>query len=629
MTSNGFFENIMHIENERPASKYSLAFLVVVYIAFFSAYCFMSFRAFGYYDWDLAVYDQIIWNITRGDLFSSLLGVNFLGHHVHFLAFPIAFIYKLFPHPYTLLFLQTAALGGAAVPLYYLARQFLDLRWSFLVCCFYLLHQGVWQANIYEFHFTAFAPLIFFSMFSFYFSNNYFRFVFTAVAALLCQENFALFTFFFGVLALVQHRSVRWWLPVLTGSLLYILLCFKFLIPFLNPGIIQFVSIYRQWGADYRQIAGNLLAHPLQALQFMFLPAKLSWLGSIFMPLSFVPLLSPGFLLLALPVFLQRLLSSRPQETALMYHYQAELLPFIFLALIFGLRRLMRVPFLSTTRAFWGYLMLAVVLFHSYSAVVNICSKNIDRTVVTGADNVKAQWVKDVPSKASVVASFEFLSHLSNRKDLYSFQYIYNGRYILSNTKYALNKLVDMALIDFDDPFLVRAFYYPLGYKNIREFLDRQKFAVADVANNMVFFRRGGKDQMALYDVSGSAPKIAHALDIRIDDVLRLAGYDTAWRTGRLEVTLYWQVLKKPTFDLAAVFVLRSAKTGQSTIINSPAGYRIFPTQAWDSGTWITEYKYLLAPEQVLRDELGLAFVKAGVSATLPLLRLAVPKGEH
>lgn len=601
--------------------------MVAAYIVAFFSFCWLRFISFGYYDWDLAVYSQIIFNVSRGDLFNSLLGVNFLGHHAHFLAFPLALIYKAWPHPVTLLFLQTAALGGAAVPLFYLARIFLSPRWALLTCFLYLFHVGTAYSIIYEFHFTSFAPLIFFCIFYFYFTLRYVHYLVSTVLALLCQENFALSVFMFGLLALVQRRSARWWLPLLAGSIVYLLFCVKVLLPGLNPGTIQFISIYRHWGSDYGEIILNLASHPMGVLRYIFMPHKLEWLWTIFSSLSLVPFLSPGYLSLALPFFLQRLLSNRAQETMISFHYLAEILPIIFLAFIFGLRRILAMPFMHNRRKFLGLLLPAMMIpYFLLFPLKDIFFGNIYRTRFSSTERVKEQWVERVPAKASVVASFEFLSHLANRKDLFSFQYIYSGQYILSSKRYQLDKLVDMALIDFNDPFLIESFYFRDGYKNTLDFLQYQKLSVEDVVNSMVFFRRGGDDKKVLYKVWNEAPAVPFPVNVRFDNSLKLIGYDLkASGKDRLEVVFYWQVLKKPDYDMHAVFLFERHNSDEFRKVLSPSCYRILPTYAWEEGTWIEEHKYILIPDEIKGSDFSFStgFAKEFLVESLPFFKLS------
>ena len=55
-------------------------------------------------------------------------------------------------------------------------------------------------------------------------------------------------------------------------------------------------------------------------------------------------------------------------------------------------------------------------------------------------DNIKAELLSKIPNEASVVSTFEFMPHLSTRKDLFSFHHIYWGYYTLSDKIYNLSK---------------------------------------------------------------------------------------------------------------------------------------------------------------------------------------------
>lgn len=55
-----------------------------------------------------------------------------------------------------------------------------------------------------------------------------------------------------------------------------------------------------------------------------------------------LPLLAPASLLVALPVWAEHLLSARPQQHTLVYHYSALLLPVLAWSAIEGVRRVRR-----------------------------------------------------------------------------------------------------------------------------------------------------------------------------------------------------------------------------------------------------------------------------------------------
>ncbi len=64
--------------------------LIFVYVLFFSYICYLKFNSYNYTDFDLAVHSQVLWNILHGSIYSSILGIDFLGNHMHLILFLIA-----------------------------------------------------------------------------------------------------------------------------------------------------------------------------------------------------------------------------------------------------------------------------------------------------------------------------------------------------------------------------------------------------------------------------------------------------------------------------------------------------------------------------------------------------------
>ena len=64
--------------------------------------------------WDLGIFEQFSWLIANGKIntVSSLRGIAPLEDHFSLLLIPIAFIYRIIPSSYTLLALQSIALGS-------------------------------------------------------------------------------------------------------------------------------------------------------------------------------------------------------------------------------------------------------------------------------------------------------------------------------------------------------------------------------------------------------------------------------------------------------------------------------------------------------------------------------------
>src|ERR1035441_6286533 len=97
------FNKINQLLTERVALRI-LSLSCGAYILLFFTWCSLKYYGFAYNDFDLAVHDQVFWNLLHGRIFNSILGIDFLGNHAHFITFLIAPFYSLCPHPLFLLF---------------------------------------------------------------------------------------------------------------------------------------------------------------------------------------------------------------------------------------------------------------------------------------------------------------------------------------------------------------------------------------------------------------------------------------------------------------------------------------------------------------------------------------------
>ena len=152
-----------------PRTSSSLPFILVVvgaavYACYFGyyTYCFYYSLRSGY---DLGIYDSLVWNMMHGGSYFkappwSGPGHSHFGNHSEFIAYALLPIYALRPNGGTLLLIQAAALGGAAIPLYKLARRHID-RWpACILALSYLLYPALHGENLFEFHFICLAPFL-------------------------------------------------------------------------------------------------------------------------------------------------------------------------------------------------------------------------------------------------------------------------------------------------------------------------------------------------------------------------------------------------------------------------------------------------------------------------------------
>jgi len=569
-----------------------LLLATALYVLLYFACCMLKFYTFAYDDFDLAHHDQMVWNLLHGRIYNSILGIDFLGNHVHFLTFLIAPIYYFFQHPLFLLFLQTIFLAAGAIPLYHLSRLYLDEELSVFVGLVYLFYPALGYVNLFEFHPTCFACFFLFCCAYYFYRQEFMAFNIFMLLSLLCQENMALIFLMWGPYALILKRPWKWvWWPSLLGFM-YFLLCVEVILPHFNHNKFNFFSIYGELGGSLGQVALTCLVHPLKVLGIMFKPLKIVYLAELLISVSFLPLLSLWALLPVFLIFLQHLLSSRASEISLHFHYTAELIPFIFVAFIFGIRNLTSLKLNS--RLIGSVLLFNAILAHGYFGPhLHLLEKFKELREDYGIGQ-KTRMLEEIPPDASVVTTFNFLSHLSHRENLYSFHYVFYGFYTLSDHPYHLPDKVDYALIDFNDWLTFGGFYGLSNYQHLVDFFRSNHWGAIDVENNVVLFKKGADDKYRLFDILKDRPIPSHSTDDLIDQRIKLYGYDAKLiGTNQLQLILYWKPLKPESKDIHWFidFIDYNGKIFAEQI--RPMDYQIWPTQAWKPGEYIKEYQYI------------------------------------
>jgi len=183
------FKNHMEMTTKKINYTYIVWALISFFILILSFISFRRYYCFDYIDMDLAAYNQIVWNIVHGSFYSSILGVNFLGHHAHFILFLLAPLYFLFQTPLLLLFLQTVFLALSAYPIFMIASRELDQSLALSLVIAYLLYPAMGYTALYEFHVPVFATAFLTFMLYYFIRHNFNLFALFMVLSLLCQEN--------------------------------------------------------------------------------------------------------------------------------------------------------------------------------------------------------------------------------------------------------------------------------------------------------------------------------------------------------------------------------------------------------------------------------------------------------
>ena len=618
----------------KTGKKINHTYIVWALIAFFililSNICFRRYYSFDYIDMDLAAYNQITWNIVHGSSYSSMLGVNFLGHHAHFILFLFAPFYFFFQTPLFLLFTQIVFLGICAYPIYMIALKELDPSLALSLVIAYLLYPAMGYTALFEFHVPVFATAFLTFMLYYFIKQKFGLFALFMGLSLLCQENIPLVIIPFGLFAFFKKRSLKWWLLPLLGGSIWFLAVVGWIMPYFNKNTVQFVTIYGHMGNSLPEIAGFIITKPLAVIKMMLSAQKLKFLFQLFAPLCFFPLLD-GHILISGLLFVQHLLSSRTPEYMIEYHYDAEIIPFIFISAVYGIKRFMNYSFVK--RNFRPSLISALIITVSITCAVSFgpfIEIAVDKYKTTKDvwDLQKERFLEMIPEEASIVATFEFLPMLSNRKQLYSFHHVVHGFYTLSKVAYLLPRNVKYALLDVNDPIGVNVFYKRgRSEANIAAFFNSNEWGIVELLDNIVLLKNNHKSGKKFFQALNEKPDMQLSLKAAIDNEIELLGYNigatVSIRGGNsVLIEFFWRALKKVETDYRMIIEIDDAQGNTRYQTVRPLCYRILPSYMWPENSIIQENYQLFIPAAIEKENftVNLRMIDGDTENTVPLL---------
>jgi uncharacterized membrane protein len=603
LDSNSGQSTVTKIDNFFDNNSVFLLFIFAAfYILFFSFVCFIRYNSFNYSDFDLAVYAQVLWNVLHGSMQSSILGIPFLGNHFDLILFLVVPIYAVFKSPLILLIIQSIFLGAGVVPLYLLVKHLLDKKFAFLFCVLYLSYPAIHFVNLYEFHPVAFVTFFLLFMLYYFEKEKFSSFLLFMFLSMSCKENIALGIFFFGLYILIfRKRSIKWSLAVLLSSCLYLIVSVK-IMDFFNKGTIEFGYIYSHIGKSLPEVGINLLKHPSDTFRYIVNYGNGKFLFQLLFPLGFLCILSPKVLFISLPFFLQQLLSIRPEDHAIEYHYAAKLIPFLFFGAAYGLKLLLKSRYVSRHRnIFWAMLFILAILSNFMFGVLPKMPQYFsERYFKQDIDYSKQALVDKIPKDASVVTTFEFLPKLSQRKELYSFHHVYIGKYTLSSKKdYVLPDSVEYALMDFDDYLLFTSFHLPGQYANLKKFFDKDKWGLVSAVDNIGLFRKNIDSNISLFQFLDT-PRSLGSTRLLIEENVNALGYEIENKKlnpgESIHISFIWECIKETGKDYWIAFKLVDKYDKIIHQFNHPVCYRIAPTFSWAKADIIKEDIWMLVP---------------------------------
>ncbi len=603
--------------------KYLAVLLMVIYAIVFSVIAYVKYRSFSFHDIDLAVLSQTAWNTVQGKVIGHTPGEATIlnGGHVFLILLVMAPLYALFTSPLTLLFLQTLALASGAWPVYLLGRDLIKPSAGLVLSFAYLIYPALNYVNLFEFHLIAFATPFLLYMFLFYVRKKWLLFLLFTLLALSCREDVAIPVFAFGLVALIRifqnsrqdwKTELKWALLPLALSGIWFIACIKFVQPyFLDPKITTasnesgMLGFYSWLGNSSGDILRTIFFQPAKVLRGILIPPKLKYLKDLFLPLAFLPILSPTNLLMAILSLAEGLLSQRFTHFSIRYQYSSIITPFIFISAVYGLRNLLSWKFLAgKSKYVLGGILICSIISANYLGPLFHLPEGIKQWSLTSEDKLRQKLIDQIPRQAPVIATFEFAPKLSMRPRLFYFYQVYASSRrpdFLPNLREA-QKVAQWALIDFNDLLTFYDFYTPGGDREVYDFLSAGNWQLVSTVNSLALFRKGDEDDLGLIGPvePGENRKALNRFPVL---QIKVTGYslEEAEVMGNpvLSLSVYFSCLAKIREDLLLTATFTSRRE-PSFSFQQPflAPYRIYPTSRWRPGEELKQYCNILVPEE-------------------------------
>ncbi|MGQ9469145.1 MAG: DUF2079 domain-containing protein [Nitrososphaerales archaeon] len=407
---------------------------IIVYIITFSIFLSFTHYAFSTYAWDTGIFNQVLWSTLNGKPFYYTLepfwskNNNFLATHFSPILLFILPFYAIYPSVESLFVIHSVIIALGSIAIYKLARLILkNDKYALILAFAYLLNPLVIGVSVEWFHLEDFFMT--FALFSIYlfFKRSWKGYIVFTILTLMSIEYAAMPVLFFGIFALFlwkKNDKNILYIALITVALaviwFFLARNFQIMLGYSPEGAVK---PWRVLGADsLEQVPLRVLQDPVAAWNALVYDwgYKSLYLLMIFSPLLFVAFLKPLYFLPALPWFLAMLLSNFEPHYVIWAHYSSFIIPYLFLATIFGLNEFLDNSTEPITKKFMTLIQTSVLVVFVITVVLGslIYSQTLE---LESKHNASLHEVLSlIPNDASVLAQDNIFPHLSNRFEAYT-----------------------------------------------------------------------------------------------------------------------------------------------------------------------------------------------------------------
>jgi len=595
--------------NQKIPYRYLLWGGIGLYIAGISYLSILRMESFSANVYDLGIMIQTVWNTSNGWILQESVNMGvpmmrFWMAHWEFIYIPIAFIYKIFPSPYTILILQTLVVSSGALPIYWLAKERLNNeRIALIFSSGYLLYPAIQNANLNDIHGVTFAAP--FLMFAFYYlqKRKISLFAIFAGLAIISREDSALILFMMGLYAAFILKEKKLGAIVALTGFLWFFVWYERMAIRSMLGLPAF-AIMEGAEAHWDHLS-NVAHDPFYLFTFLAKKHNIRYFFYIFGPVALLSFFSLKTLLIATPIFVINLLSSYYYTHDVEHHYSATIAPFIYVSAIYGAQNLLgyfkdkskiksRLTYLSIV-----VFLCALVFFFLKSNVFDV-----KKWQITDHHRIIKRVMTQIPQEASLSAELKLAVHTAERHELY----VFNDN---------VDK-VDYILYDFYSPTVNlvdrKTFHLPFFWPDndsIRKVLWDSSYGVIEYQDGVCLLKKGAAYQDGLKKITlASADEIINHLNIEIAPNIYCSGYNLHevleyyyalerlggiyWKKA-LHVTLYWKSLIDNPENFELLFKIQNGN--QEMFRQHVPVFGLYPSSKWKANEFIRDEVFWELPD--------------------------------
>ncbi|MFH1380036.1 MAG: DUF2079 domain-containing protein [bacterium] len=415
---------------------------IIVCIIFVTSvsYKLKAHASFQTHALDLGIYATNCWNTLNGRImWNSLLGQNYLGHHLNVTVIPLSLAFLLWKNAGVLLIVQSAVISLAFPAVYRIVHALkFRISYCFALSLIFMSHPMIIKLLDFDFQNEVFIILFYCWAIAFWLQRkNILMFIMIALA-LLVKEDITLTLAGWGFVMLITGRDRLWYgLSLITAGVVYFIVSVKLIIPYFYPGEgISNLYRYSAMGSTWGEIIMTVMRHPVNLFLFYMKHMSMVPLLNLLSGFAFVCILNPLYLIPVVLGLLPHVISSTQGQYNLSEIYVAASIPFLFLASLKGLQVLQKKYHTKLfNRILTGVIMFLLAFNFTRSARFY---KHVPRARMRAAKKM----ILLIEPYASVLAQSDLLPHVVCRDRIQSFpqwdstfEYLHNPDYIMVDTR--------------------------------------------------------------------------------------------------------------------------------------------------------------------------------------------------